>query len=73
MDENKEPEKTMGILKSISVLLSGAFAFGLVAGILGLISSILTLKYFDKEQQQQPINRALMEINILYTKANVFT
>ena len=37
MDENKEPEKTMGILKSISVLLSGAFAFGLVAGILGLI------------------------------------
>ena len=42
MDRNKEPEKTMGILKSISVLLSGAFAFILVAGILGLI---LTFSY----------------------------
>ena len=44
----------------------------IIPGILGLITSLLTLKYFEKEQQQS-INSYQIQINTLYSKHNIFT
>ncbi len=44
----------------------------IIPGILGLITSLLTLKYLGKEQQQS-INNSRIQVNSLHIKANIIT